>query len=114
MVGDEKMSLDWKDIEETIKEIQTQRGIKPIKQLPEGETIVEIDLHTPVEKRNTRFGERFVIPLLDGTVLMLSPTSALLRQLVDVVKKNQGKSSVKVKILRVGTGRLTRYSVKEA
>jgi len=104
----------WEEIENVIKEIQTAKGIKPIKVIPEGESIIEIDLHTPVEKRNTRFGERFVIPLLDGTVLMLSPTSALLRQLVDIVKKNQGKSSVKVKILRIGTGRMTRYSVREA
>jgi len=105
--------LDWEQVEETIKEIQLQRGIKPIHALQEGENEVEIDLKSPLEKRNTRFGERIIVPLMDGTVLMLSPTSALLRQLTEIVKKNQGKSSIKVKILRVGTGRTTRYSVKQ-
>jgi hypothetical protein len=107
-----KMS-EWEKIGQEIIEQRKALGILPVHQITEGENVVEIDLTKLPQKRNTQYGERYQIYLTDDTVLLLSPRSPLMTQLITLILDaiKSGAKTLKVKIVRAGRGRATRYTV---
>lgn len=115
-----KMSSEWLKIKEEVEQINRElreaRGFKELYRLTEGEHLLTVNLKEAPRKVQTIYGERLVIPVIfagNDMALMVSPISPLTRDLMRIITEalNNNQDSVKIKIIRVGRGRATRYTV---
>ena len=107
--------LFGKSLDSIEKELDKQReeaGLNEFFQIPEGETKIII-LPAEIRKVEGKWGNRYIFQIKVGRqeyALGVGERSPLLRQIVAAVK--QGKTTLT--IIRAGTGKNTRYSIKEA
>jgi hypothetical protein len=78
--------------------------------VPEGETIIEVDLNNPAEEREGDFGKQFVYHIkANGEKYLLSASITLDRLIISALSKDINPMT----LIRVGTKKQTRYSIKE-
>jgi|OSPMetMinimDraft_2_1075162.scaffolds.fasta_scaffold08871_2 hypothetical protein len=78
----------------------------------EGENTLEISKNTEVRTLNTRYGQVFIVKGKlngeEGDILLTTSLASRIKQIVMSSKTNH----ITVKVIRVGQGRATRYSIK--
>jgi hypothetical protein len=78
--------------------------------IPEGETAIEIDLNHPAEEREGDYGKQFVYRIkANGEKYLLSASITLDRLIISAL----GEGINPMTLVRVGTKKQTRYSIKE-
>jgi mannose-6-phosphate isomerase-like protein (cupin superfamily) len=78
--------------------------------VPEGETTIEIDLNNPAEEREGDFGKQFVYHIKVNEEHYLLSASVTLDRLV-ISALSEGINPMT--LIRTGTKKQTRYSIKE-
>jgi hypothetical protein len=105
---DEFIKEELEGLDKAREEALKQKGFQPFFKFPQGETVVEFKKQTP--RPNPRFPQNKVFRIVvDGEEydLSVNSRSPLYRDILNVL--SQGVT--KVKVIRVGQGRDTRYTV---
>jgi hypothetical protein len=78
--------------------------------IPEGETAIEIDMSQPPEEREGDFGTQYIYHIkVNGEHYLLSASMRLDRLIISALSEGINPMT----IIRTGTKKQTRYSIKE-
>jgi hypothetical protein len=78
--------------------------------VPEGETAIEVDLNHPAEEKEGDYGKQFMYRIkVDGKQYLLSASITLDRLIISALSEGINPMT----LIRTGTKKQTRYSIKE-
>jgi hypothetical protein len=107
--------MSW--VEEYFRELEEARKSRfplPFYNISEGEHVLIFHLTTKPEEINTRYGKRVMFVVSKDNkdyLLLVNKSSPLFRGIIAILKNHMGEKIAKLKIIRAGTGKASRYSV---
>jgi hypothetical protein len=119
-MSDEDQLSEWlRSEEERLEQEQTQRleekGLEPYIKFEEGETVITLLKKMPKQdlpkgEYDTERNGFFVLEGKDEKIWGVNKNSPTYREVVQLLKS----APVKIRVIRAGTGKATRYSIKKA